>query len=129
MKKILVDSSIWIEYFRGKREIQALDELIDINQICINNLILSELIPFLRIKNERELIKLLMTIRNIPINIDWKEIIDFQEINLKNGINKVSIADLIIVQNVRNNDLALYSLDKHFELMSAHIKFNKWTFQ
>jgi predicted nucleic acid-binding protein len=50
MKNILVDSSVWIEYFRGKKEAAVLDELIDRNQLCINNLILSELIPFLRIK-------------------------------------------------------------------------------
>jgi len=126
MKNILVDSSVWIEYFRGKKEAAVLDELIDRNQLCINNLILSELIPFLRIKKENTLIKILMTIKNIAIKIDWEEIIDFQEINLKNGLNKIGIADLIIVQNIRNNNLRLYSLDKHFELMSKHIEFDRF---
>jgi predicted nucleic acid-binding protein len=126
MKNILVDSSVWIEYFRGKKEAAVLDELIDRNQLCINNLILSELIPFLRIKKENALIKILMTIKNINIKIDWEEIIDFQEINLKNGINKIGIADLIIVQNIRDNNLSLYSLDKHFELMSKHIEFDRF---
>lgn len=126
MKNILVDSSVWIEYFRGRKEAAALDELIDRNQLCINNLILSELIPFLRIKKENALIKILMTIKNIAIKIDWEEIIDFQEINLRNGLNKIGIADLIIVQNVRDNNLSLYSLDKHFELMSRYIKFERF---
>lgn len=126
MKNILVDSSVWIEYFRGKKEAALLDELIDRNQLCINNLILSELIPFLRIKKENALIKILMTIKNINIKIDWEEIIDFQEINLRNGLNKIGIADLIIVQNVRDNNLRLYSLDKHFELMSKHIEFDRF---
>ena len=67
-----------------------------------------------------------MTIKNINIKIDWEEIIDFQEINLKNGLNKIGIADLIIVQNVRDNNLRLYSLDKHFELMSKHIEFDRF---
>jgi predicted nucleic acid-binding protein len=126
MKNILVDSSVWIEYFRGRKEAAVLDELIDRNQLCINNLILSELIPFIRIKKENALIKILMTIKNININIDWEEIIDFQEINLRNGLNKIGIADLIIVQNVRDNNLRLYSLDKHFELMSKHIEFDRF---
>lgn len=126
MKNILVDSSVWIEYFRGKKEAAVLDELIDRNQLCINNLILSELIPFLRIKKENTLIKILMTIKNIAIKIDWEEIIDFQEINLRNGLNKIGISDLIIVQNVRDNNLRLYSLDKHFELMSKHIEFDRF---
>jgi predicted nucleic acid-binding protein len=126
MKNILVDSSVWIEYFRGKKEVAVLDELIDRNQLCINNLILSELIPFLRIKKENALIKILMTVKNINIKIDWEEIIDFQEINLRNGLNKIGIADLIIVQNVRDNDLRLYSLDKHFEMMSKYIEFDRF---
>ena len=126
MKNILVDSSVWIEYFRGRKETAALDELIDKNQLCINNLILSELIPFLRMKKENTLIKILMTIRNTAIKINWEEIIDFQEINLRNGVNKIGIADLIIAQNVRDNNLRLYSLDKHFELMSRYIKFDRF---
>jgi predicted nucleic acid-binding protein len=126
MKNILVDSSVWIEYFRGKKEAAVLDELIDRNQLCINNLILSELIPFLRIKKEHALIKVLMTVKNIDIKIDWEEIIDFQEINLRNGLNKIGIADLIIVQNVRDNNLCLYSFDKHFDLMNRHIKFDRF---
>lgn len=125
MKNILVDSSVWIEYFRGREEAAVLDELIDKNQVCINNLILSELIPFLRMKKENTLIKILKTIRNTAIKINWEEIIDFQEINLRNGINKIGIADLIIVQNVRDNNLRLYSLDKHFELMSRYIKYDR----
>lgn len=126
MKNVLVDSSVWIEYFRGRKEAAALDELIDKNLLCINSLILSELIPFLRIKKENSLIKILMTIKNTAIKINWKEIIDFQEINLHNGINKVGIADLIIVQNARDHNLCLYSLDKHFELMSRYIKFDRF---
>ena len=126
MNNVLVDSSVWIEYFRGRKEVAALDELIDKNLLCINSLILSELIPFLRIKKENSLIKILMTIKNTAIKIDWEEIIDFQEINLRNGINKVGIADLIIVQNTRDHNLCLYSLDKHFELMSQYINFDRF---
>ena len=126
MKTVLVDSSVWIEYFRGKKEVTVLDELIDRNQLCINNLILSELLPFLRIKKENALIKTLMTIKNIAIKIDWAEIIDFQEINLRNGLNNIGIPDLIIMQNVRDNNLLLYSLDKHFELMNKYIGFDRY---
>ena len=44
MKNVLVDSSVWTEYFRGRKEAAALNVLIDKNQWCINHLILSELI-------------------------------------------------------------------------------------
>jgi hypothetical protein len=47
-----------------------------------------------------------------------------QTANLKNGINWVGIADLLVLQNALQNDLVLYSLDKHFRLMQKLFKFN-----
>ena len=95
----------------------------DNNQIVTNQLILAELIPSLTLKNETEVIDILKTIDCISLAINWVEIIRFQSINLKNGINKVGIPDLIIIQNVLQNDLTLFSLDKHFYLME---KFHKY---
>ena len=54
--QVLVDSSVWIEYFRGNTKADKLDYLIDIDAILINDLILTELIPFLKIKNQNKLI-------------------------------------------------------------------------
>lgn len=126
MKYILIDTSIWIDYFRGSKAIDpiSINNFIDNNQICTNNLILSELIPSLKLKKESKLVNILLSIRNIPISIDWQEIIKFQLINLKNGINNVGIPDLIILQNVINNNLSLLTLDKHFSLINRNIEFN-----
>jgi predicted nucleic acid-binding protein len=48
MRNILIDSSVWIEYFRGsdKSDNSFIEEIIDTNLVCINDLILSELILF-----------------------------------------------------------------------------------
>ncbi len=126
MNFILIDTSVWVEYFRGSKSVNSdvVDGLIDNNQICINNLILSELLPYLKIKKEFKLIDILLTIRNIPIVIDWDEIINYQVINIKNGINNVGIPDLIILQNIVNNNISLLTIDKHFYLMKKFITFN-----
>ena len=123
MNKILIDTSIWIEYFKSKKKYSILDELIEENQICTNELILSELIPYLFIKSEIEVIESLKLIEKINININWEMIIQMQIKNIKNGINKVGIPDLIILQNVIDNNLALFSLDKHFLLMKELYEF------
>jgi predicted nucleic acid-binding protein len=119
--RILVDSSIWIDYFRGGNDSEVMDSYIDENVICTNHLILSELIPNLRIRKENKLIDLLTEVSKIPLNINWNLIIEFQTICLKNGINKVGIPDLIIVDNAIQNDLILFSMDKHFKLISEYI--------
>ncbi len=120
MNSVLVDSSVWIDYFRGTRiiKISDLEALIDNNQICINDLILAEILPILYHQKETTLISILKSIRNIQLEIDWGGIIELQRINLKNGINKVGVPDLIIVQNVLQNNVRLYSVDKHFQIMA-----------
>jgi predicted nucleic acid-binding protein len=123
MKEILVDSSVWIQYFSGKSDAQILDNLIDKNLICINDLILSELVPFLKQKKQNKIIELLYSIKNIPLIISWDDIINYQYINLKNGINNVGIPDLIILQNVIDNNLELLTFDKHFKLIQNNIKY------
>ncbi len=123
MNKILVDSSVWIEYFRSTESLSFLDELIESNQICINDLILTEIIPYLHLKGLSDVIESFKTLDKIPLNIQWYLITEMQIINLQNGINKVGIPDLIIVQNVIEHNLILFSLDKHFRLMNALFKF------
>ncbi len=124
---ILIDSSVWIDYFRGsEKDSDILNSLIDEDIICTNNLILTEIISFLHNSKNFELIDLLNEIPNIPLNINWNNIIDYQTTNLKNGINMVGIPDLIILDNVIQNDLVLFSHDKHFKLINEFIPFKSF---
>ncbi|WP_339136620.1 MAG: PIN domain-containing protein [Candidatus Electrothrix sp. GW3-4] len=118
---VLVDSSVWIDYFRGSDHTNRLDYLIDEGLIVTNDLILAELIPPLNVRKQRRVISLLKALSRIPANIDWEDIIDMQTKCIRKGINKVGIPDLIIAQNAILNNLDLYTHDKHFKLMSQHI--------
>ena len=115
---ILIDTSIWIEFFKGNKEVQILNNLIENNNICINSLILTELIPSIVHKKENHLKSILESIRKLDLNIDWNDLIFMQSINLKNGINKVGVPDLIIAQNAKQNNVELFTKDGHFNLMS-----------
>ena len=115
---VLVDSSVWIEYFKGNKKTLSLNDLIDSNTVCINDLILSELIPSINHKKETDLKELLFSVEKITLQVNWNSIIHMQTLNLRNGINKIGIADLIIAQNAMDNEIELFTLDKHFSLMS-----------
>ena len=117
MSTILVDSSIWIDYFRDARKHIILDELIVENQICVNDLILSELLPFLYCKKQQEVIEALLALPKIKIRIDWSALIHLQTANLLEGLHNVGVPDLIILQNVLDHNLVLFSADKHFKRM------------
>lgn len=114
---VLIDSSVWIEYFRNGNNSEKVDFLIDENLVVTNDLILAELTPFLKIRKQHNLVDLLNNISRLPIDIKWDQIIDFQYLCLQNGLNGVGIPDLIIVQNAIQNISQIYSLDKHFSIM------------
>jgi len=120
---VLVDSSVWIEYFKNGG-IEKLDRLIEVDLACINELIFTELAPALMLKNETDIIDGLQAISMIPLNVDWEIVRDYQLINLKNGINKVGIPDLIILQQVIDEKITLFSFDKHFRLMQNQLSFD-----
>lgn len=120
--EVLVDTSIWIDYFRGGHNSKDLDFLIDENLIVTNDIILAELLPYLKVKKQTKVVKLLHEINRIPLDIHWEEIIEFQVKCLKDGANGVGIPDLIIAQNARQHNCAIYSLDKHFRLLNHVVK-------
>lgn len=119
---VLVDTSVWIEYFRSGKKSNKLDFFIDENLVVTNDLILAELIPFLKIRNQRKIIKLLRNINKLTMNINWDHITDYQYSCLKNGLNGVGIPDLIIAQNAKQNHCEIYSLDNHFNLLKDILK-------
>ena len=82
MSRMLIDTSVWIAYFRGDEKVKILNDFIDSNRICVNDLILSELLPFIKIRKEDELAELLETINRLPLKIDWEQIRKYQMINL-----------------------------------------------
>ena len=120
--EVLVDTSIWIDYFRGGDSSKDMDSLIDENVIVTNDIILAELIPYLKIKKQTKVVKLLHEVNLVPLNIHWEEIIEFQVKCLKAGANGVGIPDLIIAQNAKQNSCKVYSLDKHFRLLNQVLK-------
>ena len=115
---VLVDTSIWIDYFRAGDNSEDLNYLIDENVVVTNDIILAELVPYLRVKRQTKVIKLLHEINRAPLEIHWDEIVDFQVKCLKSGANGVGIPDLIITQNAKQNGCKVYSLDKHFRLLN-----------
>jgi predicted nucleic acid-binding protein len=117
---VLVDSSIWIEYFRGTLSDDRIDWLIDEGLIATNDLILAELLPRLMVQRHGKLASLLRDIPCLPLAIDWPGIVEAQVRCIRRGINKVGIPDLIIAQNAKQHGAVLYTQDRHFALIAKY---------
>jgi hypothetical protein len=118
---VLVDSSIWIDYFRGNESNGTMDWLIDEGVLATNELILAELLPALTIRKHGKLVSLLEAIPRLPLVINGREIVAYQITCLTHGLHKVGIPDLLIAQNAIQNDASLFTRDKHFRMMAKHL--------
>ena len=117
---VLVDSSVWIDYFRTGCHADVLEALIDANSIVTKDLILAELIPALQLKRQQRLVGLLRSVGKIVLTPDWDEIIRLQLLCLRQGINAVGIPDLLVAQHAMQNVFHLLTRDRHFLLLARH---------
>jgi predicted nucleic acid-binding protein len=115
---VLVDSSVWINYFRGSDDSKSMDELLGEGLVVINDLILAELVPSLMVRGERRLVRLLREIERLPLEGDWEALIALQVTCLQNGINKAGLPDLMIARCAIRHRLPLLSHDRHFALLA-----------
>ena len=123
--KVLVDSSVWINYFKQGDDL--LYTLIEEDIVCTNEIILSELLPVLIRRKQHEVIESLNSLEVIPLEIDWSLIRKYQVMNLDRGVNNVGIPDLVILQQVIEAKLSFYTLDIHFSMMKDYLSFELLT--
>lgn len=122
MKKIVVDTSIWIEYFKGN---EAAASIINDNtgfDLFITGPILTELIQGVKTESEKELFTTLMERfpRITVLEQDWVDAGKTGSKLRKYGVT-VPMADLLIYTVSINNSCALFTLDKHFSLINEAI--------
>ena len=117
----IIDSSAWIEYFKGNQKYYFIKDLIYSNAICTNDIILTELLPSIIHRKENNLAELLSRLTKTTLLIDWQEIRTIQILNLRHGNNNVGISDIIIAQNCIQNNLRLLANDKHFMSMAKYM--------
>jgi predicted nucleic acid-binding protein len=114
----IIDSCVWIDYFRTKINFKEISQLLIDNLALTNKIILAELIPSARVNKEYDFIDCLSGIDIVPLAIDWDEIIEIQYQCIKTGINKLGLLDIAIAQNAKQNNIEIFSTDKHMILLS-----------
>ena len=123
---ILVDSSVWIDYFRGKDNAQTamLDKLLDRELLCIGDLILAEILQgFAHDRDFNQARKMLTSL--IVVELGGQEIA-IQAANnfriLRNlGVSVRKTIDTIIATRCIANDYELLHNDKDFEPFATHL--------
>jgi len=116
-KKIIVDTSVWIEYFKNNSEVVSFIErhLLE-DTVYLVGIIVSELIQGIKNEQEREMIRSnLDAINYIDMEFDdWVRTGDLSNKLRKNGLT-IPLTDIAIASTAIENNLMLISRDKHFK--------------
>jgi len=119
--KILVDTSVWIEFFRSKESSVSLRvrEYLKLNQACYTGPIAVELYQGARSSKEVEVIdQLLETIHYVEITrLHYHHAGQIGRKAARSG-KPFSTVDLILAVVAHDEQLRLFSLDIHFEGIS-----------
>ncbi|MBE9231970.1 PIN domain nuclease [Cuspidothrix issatschenkoi LEGE 03284] len=123
---IIVDSSVWIDYFNGVEtpETNKLDTLLGVEQIAIGDLILTEVLQGFRsdegYQTAKELLTSLQIFEMLGLNIAIKSVDNYRLLR-KRGITIRKTADVIIATFCIENQNQLLFSDKDFIPFVNHL--------
>jgi len=123
---ILVDSSVWIDYFNGTNtiECQYLDSYLGINEVVIGDLILTEVLQGFKSDKDFDRAKELLTsLKVLNLSNDSLAIKSAENFRLlrKKGITVRKTMDVLIATFCIENQVTLLHSDKDFIPFANHL--------
>lgn len=119
-QKIIIDTSIWIDYFKNKSSIYSgkVDSLLLTDSVYINGIVLAEILQGIKGENEKNVVSSLFeAIHYLEISMkDWKLAGEISGKLRTKGIT-LPLTDVSIAANAINNNAAVFTLDKHFDMI------------
>jgi predicted nucleic acid-binding protein len=116
LDKVLVDTSVWIEFFRKKAPYYGIVlELMDDDRICCIGLVLAELMQGAKSEKELNTIKEFLHVFDfLPETIDlWEDAGELSFMLQRKGVT-VGLSDCYISVTTKSANANLLTLDKHF---------------
>lgn len=119
MNKVIVDTSIWIEYFKGNEAAAKIIHDQSDFEVHLAGPILTELIQGIKTESEKSAFSMVMA--GLPCiaisDRDWVDAGDIGSALRKKGV-AVPLADLIIYTVALNNNCSIFTLDSHFAMIN-----------
>lgn len=121
LDKILVDTSVWIEFFKKKEPwYSAVSKLMDDQRVCCAGLILAELIQ--GAKSDKEL-EVLRDFRHVFSFLDesvdlWQAAGELSGALHRKG-KSIGLSDCYLAVAARSSQAKVFTIDKHFEVIKS----------
>lgn len=123
-RPVIIDTSIWIEYFRESSQnvMIQVESLLDKDLVLLPKIILAELLQGTKDKKEQTLLKNhFKLVKQISESDDTWENAGLLSFEIKKKGYFANLSDCYIASIAMENDASVYSLDKHFKLISEEI--------
>ena len=115
---VIADTSVWISFFRSpdSREKQALDALIDADEVALVGVVLAELLQGCRAAKERDAVKdAMLALPYLEMTRElWIRVGELSSALLRRGVT-LPIPDLVVAGIAIEHHCRVYSLDTHFQ--------------
>jgi len=116
--QVLIDTSIWVEYFRGKDQelVESVKHLIRTRRATLCGIVLSEILAGVKAKKSRDTLKqTLDALEYAEVSRDTWILAGELSSNLKHQGLSVPLTDLILAALALENGSELFTMDSHFE--------------
>ncbi len=124
-EKILVDTSVWIDYFKGQNGyiVNLMDAIFTKNSIYVPKVVIAELMQGCKSEKEISVVEEFLDAFYIIDNSQntWIKAGKLSFLMKKQG-KTVNLIDCYISVIARENDCAVFTLDKHFDDIKNFIK-------
>ena len=116
MGKVLIDTSVWIEFFKKKEPcFSSVENLIGDDRVCCLSLIYAELLQGAKSDKEINTIKEFMYVFDfIPDSVAIWEEAGLTSQALRRKGKSIGLADCFIAASAVSCGASLFTLDKHF---------------
>ena len=123
---ILVDSSVWIDFFKGRQsgQTERLDSLLDSNELAIGDLIFTEVLQGCRIEKEFNQVRHLLGRLKLVVlgGSDIAVSAAKNYVKLRQlGVTVRGTIDVIIATRCLADGVQLLHSDKDFDAFEAHL--------
>jgi len=117
-ERILIDTSVWIEYFRNQSPVFVgfVAEIVKTREICVPKIVLAELMQGAKSEKELSVIAEFMDAFTIIDQTDqtWTKAGRLSHDLRRKGRN-VNLTDCYIAVIAQENNCAVFTLDRHFK--------------
>jgi len=123
LAEVLVDTSVWIEFFRKKEPYYStVSDLMDKDSICCLGIVVAELLQGAKSEKELNTIKSFLHVFDfLPEAAEiWEKAGELSFSLLRKG-RAVGLSDCYIAVAVQAADVRLFTLDKHFSVIRKEI--------